>query len=333
MNNGTCCFFGITLVSFILLCNYKTNAQVKWENADSDYSPLPGGFHVYKTTDSADGKPFKAFYAIAGLRNKKLAFTIDTSFGRRLTPTGFFNKSGHPLLVVNTTFFSFASNQNLNMVVRGGKLIAYNVHTIPLKGADTLTYRHPFAGAIGIFKNGKADIAWSYTDSSLSQPYAIQKPVDAQKDSLDHFYIKIAFTASEGIIKHRFMLRKWPVQTAVGGGPVLVQNGKINISNNEEMKFSGKAINDKHPRTLFGYTKNNKIIIMLIEGRNPGKAEGASLTQAAKLMINLGCTEALNLDGGGSSCMLINGKETIWPSDKGLQRPVPSVFIISEKHK
>jgi exopolysaccharide biosynthesis protein len=48
-------------------------------------------------------------------------------------------------------------------------------------------------------------------------------------------------------------------------------------------------------------------------------------------MVGLGCVEALNLDGGGSSCMLINGKETIWPSDKGQQRAVPAVFIIKSE--
>ncbi len=41
--------------------------------------------------------------------------------------------------------------------------------------------------------------------------------------------------------------------------------------------------------------------------------------------------EPVNLDGGGSSCMLINGKETNSPSSKGVQRPVPSVFLIKAK--
>ena len=48
--------------------------------------------------------------------------------------------------------------------------------------------------------------------------------------------------------------KKWKVTTAVGGGPVLLQNGNIQITNNEELKFAGKAINDKHPRTAMGYT-------------------------------------------------------------------------------
>ena len=121
------------------------------------------------------------------------------------------------------------------------------------------------------------------------------------------------------------------MKTAVGGGPVLVQAGRVLISNEEELKFTGKAITDKHPRTAMGYTKNGDLIILVIQGRFPGIAEGATLEQEAKILIGLGCTEALNLDGGGSSCMLINGRETIKPSDKAGERPVPAVFIINNK--
>ena len=60
--------------------------------------------------------------------------------------------------------------------------------------------------------------------------------------------------------------QKWKMKTAVGGGPVLLQNGEIKITNNEELKFAGKAIEDKHPRTAMGYTKDNKLIILVIEG-------------------------------------------------------------------
>ena len=125
-------------------------------------------------------------------------------------------------------------------------------------------------------------------------------------------------------------LKKWKMETAVGGGPVLLQYGEIKISNNEELKFTGKAIYDKHPRTAMGYTKDGKLIILVIEGRNKN-AGGATLTQEAQIFKNPGCWEALNLDGGGSSCMLVNGKETINVSDATGQRLVPAVFIISKK--
>ena len=121
------------------------------------------------------------------------------------------------------------------------------------------------------------------------------------------------------------------MQTAVGGGPVLLQNGEIKITNEEELKFTGKAIDDKHPRTAMGYTKDNKLIILVIQGRFPGIAEGATLTQEAQIFKDLGCWEALNLDGGGSSCLLVNGKETIKVSDAAGQRPVPAVFIVRAK--
>jgi exopolysaccharide biosynthesis protein len=80
-----------------------------------------------------------------------------------------------------------------------------------------------------------------------------------------------------------------------------------------------------------GYTSDGKLIIMCIQGRFPTKAEGANLTQEAQLLKDLGCTEALNLDGGGSSCLLVNGKPTMQVSDKEGQRPVPAVFMIKAK--
>ncbi|MET0300563.1 MAG: phosphodiester glycosidase family protein, partial [Flavitalea sp.] len=52
------------------------------------------------------------------------------------------------------------------------------------------------------------------------------------------------------------------------------------------------------------------------------------LAEEAQILLDLGCQEALNLDGGGSSSMLVNGKPTIKPSDKGNERPVPAVFLI-----
>jgi exopolysaccharide biosynthesis protein len=111
----------------------------------------------------------------------------------------------------------------------------------------------------------------------------------------------------------------------------LIQNGEIKIANEEERMFAGKAINDKHPRTCMGYTKDGKLIIMVIQGRATGVAEGATLVQEARMLKDLGCWEALNLDGGGSSCLLVNGKETIKPSDPNGQRPTPAVFMIKKK--
>jgi len=321
--------------SLVIINSTALNAQLKWTNVDSLYQPLPSSIHVYFTNEPIDTAPFRAYYLIANIRDKKMDFTVDTTLGRRFTPIQFYQKNDQPLVVVNCTFFSFATNQNLNVVIKKGKLVGYNIHSVPGRGKDTLTYRHPFGSAIGISKNRDADIGWIFTDSALKFPYAMQWIMPPIKDSfIKHDLNYMDYQTSVIIRPHEgtltSSLRKWKMKTAVGGGPVLLQFGKISISNNEELKFIDKAINDKHPRTAMGYTKDGKLIILMIEGRNT-VAHGATLGQEAQILKDLDCWEALNLDGGGSSCMLVNGKETIKPSDKEGQRAVPAVFIVKKK--
>jgi hypothetical protein len=316
---------------FILFLPIVSFSQIKWQNVDSVYGPLPKSVHVFYTDAPIDTGAFRAFYVIADLKDRKLNFTTDTTYKRRLTPSQFYNKNHQPLVVVNGTFFSFETNQNLNLVVKKGKLVAHNRQVVALKGKDTLKYAHVYPSSIGVTKNRTARVFYTFTDSSRRKPYAmsfalnpiITGGIEWTKDSAFYY---------SSIITHRGVyptMRKWKAYTAIGGGPVLLQNGQVKISNNEELKFAGKAINDKHPRTAMGYTKDDKLIILVIEGRNPN-AGGANLTQEAQILKDLGCVEALNLDGGGSSCLLINGKETIKPSDKS-QRAVPAVFIIKSR--
>ncbi len=327
----------IFIIFCILLSVFSVKAQIKWKNVDSLFQPLPKSVHVYFTNDSMlDGKPNIAYYVEVDLKDKKLNFETDTTWERRLTPNQFFERNHQPLLIVNCSFFEYAHNHNLNLVMNDGKILANNHHTIPLKGKDTLLYAHPFVSALGIDKKRNADVAWTYADSSMKRVYSSEEVIQAIKDSIkNHSYEEINLMTSI-VNGHKgdliSSLQKWKMQTAVGGGPVLLQNGEIKITNNEELKFNGKTgLTDKHPRTCIGYTKDGKLIIMVIEGRHPNKAEGATLTQEAKLLKDIGCIEALNLDGGGSSCLLINGKETITPSEKGVQRPVPAVFMIKSK--
>lgn len=296
-------------------------AQVKWTNVDSLYGLLPSSVHVFTTTDAIEGKANVAYYVIADLKDRKLNFTTDTTYQRRFTPQQFYERNQQPLLVVNGTFFDFATNRNLNAVIKNGKLLSYNVHSTALKGKDTLLYMHTFRSAIGISKKRKADVAWLYTDSSARYAKAFQQVPVFYKDSF-------ATVVKKDFVKHT---ASWKMQTAIAGGPALIQDGVVAISNNEERMFTGKAIDDKHPRTAMGYTADGKLIILVVQGRMPGIAEGTTLTELAKILLDLGCVEALNLDGGGSSCLLLNGRETIKPSDKEGQRPVPAVFVINEK--
>jgi exopolysaccharide biosynthesis protein len=310
--------FGLLFFSSLTAAGQQ---PLQWRNVDSLFGPLPSSVHVFYTEQKIDTGSFRAYYLKADIKDRHLHFTTDTSSKRRLTPSLFYERNEKPLVVVNGTFFSFETNQNLNLVMRNGKLLAYNRQTLPGRGKDTFTYTHVFASAIGITKKRKADIAWTYTDSVKQKVWASQTVVERIKDSVG------GEDRIEALHRITGKKQKWKVNTAIGGGPVLLQRGEVQITNNQEAKFSGKAIEDKHPRTAMGYTKDQQLIIMVVEGRNPN-AGGVRLDQLALIMKELGCVEALNLDGGGSSCLLVNGKETIKPSDKEGQRPTPAVFII-----
>lgn len=320
--------FKSTFVFVFLFAFLAGKSQMHWVPVDSLFGPLPPSVKIYKSTDLLEGKPNISFYVAADLKDKALTFTSDSAYNRRLTPQEFYERNNKPLVTVNCTFFSFETNRNLSLLVKKGKTLSYNNHILAGRGADTLLNTKFLGSALGISKRRKADVAWIYSDSLMKWPLAIESRPIMIKDSVS--FVSFSYLSNQqkndnGSLEIR---RKWKMETAIGGGPVLVQNGAIRITNNEERKFKGKAISDKHPRTVMGYTTDNKLIILVIQGRFPGIAEGATLTQIAQMLKDLGCVEASNLDGGGSSCLLINGKETITPSDNKKQRATPAVFII-----
>jgi exopolysaccharide biosynthesis protein len=321
--------------SISLFCFNGTAAQLKWKNVDSLFQPLPASVHLYFTDQPIDTGVFMAYYLIADLKDKNLEFTADTTWNRRLTPSQFYEKAHHPLAVVNCTFFSFTLNRNVTTLIKDGKLISFDTSFVKGKGKDSLLHFFALRSVLGIDKKRKADVVWVAADSSMKFPVAFQFP--KKPFPLEPGFKKRTGWLNDGEIRRYLYsdnpekpIEKWKMQTAVGGGPALLQNGEIKITNNEEMMFAGKAIYDKHPRTVMGYTKDDKLIILMIQGRSESSG-GATLLQEAQIMKDLGCWEALNLDGGGSSCLLVNGKETIKPSDKEGQRPVPAVFIIRNK--
>ena len=299
---------------------YTNSPKWQWTIVDSAFGPLPASMHVFRTEDSLNGRPQIAYYVSAVLKDESLLFTTQIGYGKRLKPVEYYQQEQDPLLVINTAFFSFKTNGNLNVVVKDGKMVAWNQPSRRHKANDSLTYTYTTRSAMGISRKRKADIAWVYTDSTQPFPYAFENaPVVARgQDSIPTL---AAMNNSHW--------RRWKMETVVGGGPVLVHDGKIRVTNEEEGLFI-KGEKDIHPRSALGYTRDGRIIVLAVQGRTPGKASGVTLAEEAKVLLDLGCYEALNLDGGGSSCLLVNGKETIHPSDKEGERPVPSVFIIKK---
>lgn len=102
------------------------------------------------------------------------------------------------------------------------------------------------------------------------------------------------------------------VWQAFSFGPGLVEDGKISVSENDEV---GKAM-ASNPRTAIGMTDAGHYLFVVSDGRSD-ESEGLSLYELADFMKSLGATTAYNLDGGGSSTMYFNGEVINNPTTTG----------------
>jgi hypothetical protein len=118
----------------------------------------------------------------------------------------------------------------------------------------------------------------------------------------------------------------WPqVADTIGGNPTLVEDGKI-----IEHNVTGEdAFFKRHPRTGVGTTPDGKVLLVVVDGRQPGYSVGMNLREFARLFVSLGADRALNLDGGGSTTMVIDGEIVNRPSTDGrIERPVSSALVL-----
>lgn len=99
----------------------------------------------------------------------------------------------------------------------------------------------------------------------------------------------------------------------ISGGPYLVKESQLFVDTAAQKL---NAISGKNPRTAIGYTKDNDLILVTIDGRETSSV-GMNIYELAKLMRTIGCYNAMNLDGGGSSIMYIKGKIVNNPSIQG----------------
>ena len=99
---------------------------------------------------------------------------------------------------------------------------------------------------------------------------------------------------------------------------------------NGEIATDGKS-KDRHPRSIIGWN-TEFLFLVVVDGRAPQVAVGMTYSELAKLAQDLGCTEALNLDGGGSSTLWANGRVLNTPSDQA-QRLVANALVLVEVEK
>ena len=114
------------------------------------------------------------------------------------------------------------------------------------------------------------------------------------------------------------------VKHIISGGPYLVKNGEVFVDMTAQ-KLG--AIGGRNPRTAVGYTSDNNLIFVTADGRE-GSSIGMTLMELARFMQSLGCIGAINLDGGGSTVMYVDGKVVNKPQVKG-GIPLSNALVLS----
>ncbi len=116
------------------------------------------------------------------------------------------------------------------------------------------------------------------------------------------------------------------VEHIISGGPYLVKNGEVFVDMTAQKL---QSIGGRNPRTAIGYTKDNDLIMIAADGRE-GSSIGLTLVELANLMKSLGCINAINLDGGGSTVMYVNGQIVNKPQQIG-GIALSNALVISKK--
>jgi hypothetical protein len=175
---------------------------------------------------------------------------------------------------------------------------------------DTIPY--PVArGALGVTDDGTPDVTWT----------------SHRRDTLWQWARPPRHRAgTPAPMPPRTAARPWAVDDAVGAGPVLVAAGTTAVSADAEV-FFGTSIPDVHPRTAAGVTADGDLLLLVVDGRQE-VSRGVSLVELAQMMQNLGAVEAVNLDGGGSSAMVVDGHLLNRPEGGTTEREVVSAVVV-----
>ncbi|MGH3011748.1 MAG: phosphodiester glycosidase family protein [Gaiellaceae bacterium] len=128
------------------------------------------------------------------------------------------------------------------------------------------------------------------------------------------------------VVRVRLRIPDLPAGTldGIGGGPGLVRNGRVVRQADQGFSPAGYAV--RHPRTAVGQLANGRLLFVVADGRS-GSSYGLTTRALAEVMIDLGATTAMALDGGGSSTIAFDARVLNAPSDGAPRRVATGLFL------
>jgi len=306
-------FLILGTVIFLSSCvhNGKSFSKItmRWKTVEHAHPELPAGIKIM--TGRNDELPINAWVAIIDPTDPDVDLDVIVSedLDRRETLTQF-SENKKARVVVNGGYFLMDKNptEHVGLLYVNNRTVAPATRSILRNNKRYYTAR----GALGFLDDGGIDIAWvtSRNDSLFNFTEPLENRPEKPVDSFD-------FSIAE----------TWEVDDALHAGPVLMHEGKIRVTSDEEV-FFGSTIPNIHPRTAAGYRNSGELVLLVVDGRQID-SRGVDLQELAILMRDLGCVEAINLDGGGSSAMVVDGKLLNRPAGTTSQREVMSAIAVS----
>jgi hypothetical protein len=291
-------------------------APLRWSRVEMD---LPPSIRVYSAAPTVPGAAPRAWYVDIDTTDKSLQVApyLSQSPGGREQGSSMAAGQGAQV-AINGGYFDMESvpARTYSLVMRGGKTLSPNIAVVHRNGPPR---GYPVTrSAFGVDSSGNFDVAW--VAQVGGQLFAYPSPVP---HTLTHVAGAPSATYPAGG-------RPWNMVQALGGGPTLISDGKVQDSYENEVFFNSGFPDDAgYPRAAIGYTPNRHLILFVTDDRHMGGAEGLTLAELAAQMQRLGCVEAMNLDGGGSETLVVNG-QTI-NQDPGQARDITSILAITPK--
>lgn len=191
-------------------------------------------------------------------------------------------------------------------------LVIYNSHY------DSSTNTNPY-GMEYVVKDGQV-VAMNESNSPLSQDVVVVSAHGASMRALADVKVGDQMEIVEDLGD------PWNEAAQIlGVGPMLVKDGGVYLTTKEE-RFGSDVAGGRAPRTAAGITKDNRALLVVVDGRQSHSA-GFSLLELALFMQELGAVDAVNFDGGGSSEMIVEGEIVNRPSD-GSERNIGSALLV-----
>ncbi|MDD7456319.1 MAG: phosphodiester glycosidase family protein [Bacteroidales bacterium] len=289
---------------------------------------LPSEVALYETTSPLNGKEFHAWYVEADLKSGNVQLRVNVPSSAATIDAQYAEAGGNCIALVNGGYFW--NGNHTGVAVVDARVIG---SIAKLRGSikpDDPEYNSMYSvtrGLFGVDAEGKPAVRW-VGGEEVGQVLYFDRPLPSVKG--ENKFIPVSTVNPCKPVN-------WNPTFALSAGPVLLKDGKcpfdftltdkgkdFYVTNYEMIPYDIFGPEVSPDRTAVGYTDEGRVILFVCDGRI-NSSKGATLLEEAAILKGIGCIGALNLDGGGSTGMVVSGNHLNDVSSNGGRAVVSTI--------